>query len=198
MTAITLPTSPRPSAAAPSLRSFGVDLTPPLGGPVQRASRLGSRFVVDVTYPIMTKAQFDPLLAALMNAEAQGLPVVLELPQDTAPSGLGSPLVNGASQTGTTLNADAFTNSVAIPVGAFFSFTAGGRNNLHMIRAAVSANGSGVAALPIAPMLRASPADNAALNFATPKVEGFVEGEIKWSVDTAKRYSLSFSVAEAA
>lgn len=194
---VTLPTTVRPSHAKLYLRRAGRDLTPANLGPVQRLARLGTRFAADLVYPPMTKVQAEALIGALVDVDTQGTTLVVELPMGPLAASLGTPLVNGASQSGSTLNADGFTASVAIPVGTPFSVVASSRNWLHMTRQAISANGSGVAALPIGPMLRASPADNAALTFAAPKLEGFIDGnELPWDVDTAMLYGLAFTVFE--
>lgn len=193
---IVLPTTVAPSSATPRLRRFGGDLTPPLGGSVQRISRLGTRYAVDLTFPPLTKTQFDDLYGALLQADTEQTTVVAEFPQGDA-GGVGAPLVNGAAQTGTTLNADGLTAGVTLPRGTMFSFAAGGRYYLHTIRTAIVASGGGIAALPIGPMLRASPADNAALDFVTPKIEGFVDGdEIAWALDAANLYTLAFRIFE--
>ncbi|MFN3584832.1 hypothetical protein [Phenylobacterium sp.] len=194
--AIVLPASPAPARAKPRLVQFGLDLKPPTGAEAQRALRLGTRYAVELAYPPMTKAQFDDLFGALLDAATQETTVVAEYPQG-AGGGVGAPLVNGGGQTGSTLNADGLTAGVAIPRGRFFSFQAGGRHYLHATRQAVTASGGGAAALPIGPMLRASPADNAALEFVAPKIEGFVGiDEIAWDHDEAGIYRIAFTITE--
>ncbi len=78
-----------------------------------------------------------------------------------------------------------------------FSVTVSGRNYLYFTTDLVTANGSGQATLPIAPMLRASPADNAALAFATPKIEGFLSGTTEeWDLDVLTTVGISFTLTE--
>ena len=60
--------------------------------------------------------------------------------------------------------------------GQFFSILAGGRHYLHMATAITVANASGLASVPIFPMLRVSPADNAACHFAKPMIQGSLAG----------------------
>ncbi len=195
MAAITLPSAPAARAGMPELLRFGGDLKPPLGGPVQRIVRLGTRFALTLDYPPMLKASFDALMAALIRADTEGTTVLTDFVQQPSTLTFGTPLVNGASQVGATLAADGFTSGLAIPAGTLFSFTASGRNYLHMVHTAVTATG-GAATLAIGPMLRASPADNAALQFAAPKIEGFVEA-IRWRHAEDKTYALSVTIAEA-
>jgi hypothetical protein len=118
-------------------------------------------------------------------------------PKSPSPGSIGAPLVNGGGQAGATLVADGFVPGVALQAFSFFSFTAGGRNYLHALTGAVTVNGSGQASLPIGPMLRASPADNAALNFATPQIEGFIDGQsIPWDLDLLVTVGTSFTLFE--
>lgn len=195
--AVTLPTTVRPRHGTPALRRAGGDLIPNGLGPVQRLTKLGARFAVRFDYPPLQKAAAEELIGALLDADTQNTTLIVALTMGPLAADLGAPLVNGAGQAGATLNADGFTASVAIPRGTPFSFSAGGRHFLHMTRQAIGADGSGGAALPIGPMLRASPADNAVLDFAEPKIEGLVEGnEIPWEVDVAMLVGLSFTVFE--
>ena len=98
----------------------------------------------------------------------------------------GTPLVNGASQTGSSLITDAWTAGYVIPKGKWVSVSVSSLLYLYQTTAAVTANGSGQATLSLRPLLRASPADNAALNINPAKIEGFVtlpDGAMSISVD---------------
>ena len=58
-------------------------------------------------------------------------------------------------------------------------------------------NSSGQSTMNIAPMLRASPADNAAVNFNTPVIEGFLDDSVNtWSWERMAWSAFSLSVAE--
>lgn len=83
----------------------------------------------------------------------------------------GTPLVNGASQTGNTLAIDGAPNSATnyLKRGDTFQVTCAGVARLHEVIADASSNGSGQLTLDIWPKLRASPADNAAIVFTNPK-----------------------------
>lgn len=194
--AVTLPTSPAPRAATPKLRRAGTFLRPANGGPIQRIGRLGSRYAVDFVFPPMTKAQAGPFIAALLETDTDNETLVARLPQPSGASA-GSPQVNGAGQGGSSLTADGFTAGITLAAGTAFSFQAGGRHYLHLLKADAVVNGSGQATLAISPMMRVSPGDNAALEFANPVLEGFVEGEeMPWDVDTAGHYHIAFTLYE--
>jgi len=192
--AITLPPLPRPWRASPTLVDFGADLTPPLGGPIQRVTRLGSRFKLTLDpadYGLITKTYASNLLAALLKARATGQTVILPFPQmgasranDVAPANALTPLVDGAGQSGTVLNVRGLAVGAQLLAGQFGSVTVSGRSYLYVLTDSVTANALGKAALNIAPMLRASPADGAAMSFASPQIEGWLSGmEQSWSVE---------------
>lgn len=196
--AVTLPTTILPVSAEASLMRFGIDLVPPLGGVTQRVSRIGSRFRVALAYPPMVRADAEEFLAALLSADTSGASVIATFPQAAQVDPVGTPLVNGGSQAGTSLICDGFLAGALIPAGTMFSFTKSSRIYLHMVTTAATASGAGAATLAIAPMLRVSPADNAALSFASPQIEGLIEGEsVGWSVNSAGHYQIGFSLAEA-
>ena len=112
---------------------------------------------------------------------------ILQLPEPGITIGTpGTPLVNGGSQTGTSLITDAWGASYAIPKGKFIGVTVSGLRYLYQTTTAVTASGAGAATLVLRPMLRASPADNAALIINPATVEGFVslsDGSMNISVN---------------
>lgn len=194
--AITFPTNPGPADAVASLVRYGRETQPPAGGVVQMINRLGSRYRLEVSLPPMSYATARAVLAARLKSANEGQTVVVTWPQETQAS-LGAPLINGAGQLGSVLVCDGFTPGAVIPALAFFSFSAGGRIYLHSTVGQVTANGSGQASIPIAPMLRASPADNAALNFTAPQIEGFLGGgDVDWSLNVLKHVGVRFVITE--
>lgn len=110
----------------------------------------------------------------------------------------GTPLVNGASQTGSTLAVDGLTPSViAFRAGDFFSLGSGASTRLYRVIANATANGSGQASLSIVPPLRSSPADNAPLEVIAPKVLLRLNGPVPTSIASALIHRFSFSAVEA-
>jgi hypothetical protein len=195
MTVIALPSSPEPNGVSAKLLNFG-RATQPLGGDIQYVSRLGSRYVLQVSLPPMDFETARAWLAARLRAATEGATVTLSWPQPTQ-SSLGTPLVNGASQLGSSLIADGFTASIAIPQLAYFSFEKDSHTYLHAVTSSGSASGGGAATMNIAPMLRVSPADNAALNFTTPTIEGFMDtGDVEWTMDVLMHIGVSFTITE--
>lgn len=191
---ITLPSSPRPASVGVALQTWGRPTTPIAGSRRRFLERLGARFRLSVQMPPMEYEVAREWMAARLKATTTGDTVVLEWPQP-AQATLGTPLVNGSSQLGSSLIVDGFTPSVAIPASAFFSFQEDGHHYLYATAAAGTASGGGAATLSIGPMLRVSPDDNAPLNFTAPKIEGFMDmGDIEWSMDVLMHVGLNFTI----
>lgn len=193
---LSLPTEVR---ATPQLMDFGVMLDPPLGGPSQRVGRLGNRWAVEFSeMDTLTGDCARTLLAQLVKARTQGERVITSWPQEAYDVSIGTPLVNGGSQAGSSLIVDGLRAGCTIPAGLFFSVTVSGRSYLYLLTDAVTANGSGQATLSIGPLLRASPADNAPLNFSNPQVEGFPAGDnLQWVLESRRYYDFELTIQEA-
>lgn len=82
-----------------------------------------------------------------------------------APNGAGggTPLVNGAGQTGDSINIDGASNNITNWAVAGDAFTFAGDLAVYRARANADSNGVGQVVLPITPNLRVSPADGAAV-----------------------------------
>lgn len=200
MTSVTLPAIPKPFSCNPRMLDFGTDMTPPLGGATQRTTRLGSRWALDVTYQAMGMPYAEAFIAARIKARANGYTLKLGWPQPAvgATAAGASAAVNGGGQAGLTLNAK-LLGTGTIPAGAFFSFVGpSGRNYLHQVTDATVITAH-VAALPIGPMLRETPADGAALAFVTPIIEGYIPGQTEdWQLDRMVWSTFKFTLQEAA
>ena len=194
---VSLPSLPDLAQVSARLVDFQSVLTPILGGPVQTIQRLGARFAVDVMLPPLEPVDAATFLAARMKARAENDTLTLAWPQAEVWSVIGgSPVVNGASQAGARLNISGLSAGQTLPAGRFFSFSSGGCNYLHMTTLAVTANGSGQVQLHVAPLLRAAPANAAALNFSAPIVEGLLTGPVEWSLERLRWTSTSFTLSE--
>lgn len=189
MTAITLPVSPGPDDVDFELIGYGLQLKPVAGGPEKRTALPGDRFRVSFNSGAFVDDCRTDLQGAVVAAQTAGETVQITWPQDGV-TGIGTPLIAGADQLGSVLACDGFTPSVTVKRGWVFSVTYNGRPNIHMVTADTTANGSGViAALPIGPMLRGSPADNAAMNFATPTLQGYLDGPGRKWTETGKLWA---------
>jgi len=194
---VLLPEVPMLADVSGRLVDFGATLAPPLGGASQQIARLGDRYAYDITLPSLSDSCARNWIGARLRAKARAETLVLLVPR-VKKSGLpAGALVQGGSQLGTTLDTDGLGAGTFIPAFTPFSFQSGGRHYLHMTTDDATANGGGAASLSISPMLRVSPADNLALDFLTPKMEGFLEGTtVAWDLRRLKRYGTSFTLVE--
>ena len=191
---VALPAVPLMAEVTPQLVSFGSDLTPATGGPVTRMRRFGSRYSVQVALPTLDALCGGAWIAALLQAEAEGDTLRLTWPQ--ADLGLSPTLAvnaNGGGQAGATLAVTAL--NAPVPPGAFFSFLgADGHEYLHSVTQAAAA---GAITLSIAPMLRQPPPPSAALNFATPTIEGFADDNSRsWKHQRRRWTALTLKITE--
>ncbi|WP_309091707.1 hypothetical protein [Phenylobacterium sp.] len=195
--AILLPTTDVPVAITPRLVSRRRDLEPTFGGPTSRVRRLGSKWAFDIELPPL---YYDPAMAwvaALTSAEADT--VILPIPQPEFDVGApGAPLVNGAGQLGSFLSLDGFTPEYVARAGQWFNLVGTtGQKYLYQVATETVASGGATAAMPINPMIRRSPADNSAVEFVSPVIEGFLSGrETSWTVDRGMFVGLSFTITE--
>lgn len=195
---VTLPALPKGAKINARLIRFGSDLTPTLGGPVQRVSRLGSRFALDVELPPLLAADARAWVAARLKAEAENATVRLTWPQ-VAPvvPPFGTVQVDGAGQTGARLAVKGMVPGGGCALGLFFSFADATRHYLHATTENAVASGAGTALYSVAPLLRASPGNNVALNFTAPTIEGLLDGaSIDWTIEQLRVSGASFTLTE--
>jgi hypothetical protein len=110
----------------------------------------------------------------------------------------GTPLVQGASQTGSSLVTDGWPVSATVmQTGDFFSIGTGDAMRLHQIAADAVSDASGIATLTFHPALRATPDDDAALNVTSPGVVLRLTGPAPAQIGLADFYQFTLSAREA-
>lgn len=181
--AIELPTRPGIRNANPGLLDWGGRLVPILGGPVQNIRRLGTRLSLEFELPpVRNEPHGREWIAKLLQAKLEG--AMARWVQDGFSAGApGAIVVDGGSQTGTTLQVKGGTRGYAVRYGQFFSLVHDGRRYLHMVTTPTRLDANGKAELGILPMLRVIPDDGDACEFAVPKIQGSLIGdERRWKV----------------
>jgi hypothetical protein len=143
------------------LRANTMVFESPLNGAVQTTELPGARWVCEITYDTLSKPDRLLMQAFLSKLRGRAGRVFLWDMSHYKPQGVasGSPLVNGASQTGASLITDDYV---------------GVNNELKRIVADSNSNGSGQSTLTFEPPLRSSPADNAAITTDKPKFTGML------------------------
>lgn len=173
-----------------------LDHTPGGGGETQRINRLGDRFQVETTFK--ARGEQGVALLALLNS-SRGSKVRLPIPQEID---IGSPgtsvLVDGAN-TGTALDLKGLPNGYVLKAGQFITVVKSGKRYLHQIVEESTANGSGLAATTIVPMLRTPLVGDEVVEVSEPSIEGYLtarEGE--WVANGwLKSIALTVGVKEA-
>lgn len=114
--------------------------------------------------------------------------------QLTAP---GTPLVNGAGQSGNTLATDGWPASTTVlRMGDAFQLGSGATTRLHRLTANATSNGAGQCTLNFVPRLRVSPLDNAALVVAQPAVHLRLIETVPSMIERAALYRFSLKARE--
>jgi hypothetical protein len=194
---IELPERPSPNGASPSLIDFGMILRPATGAAAGRIDRKGSRYRVGVSYPPMKVEVADVFVARLLRAKSEGLRIPYPLLRSQGSP--GSPVVDGAGQSGTTLNLRGLNPGYAIKEGFWLSIVdASGQHYLHNVHTPVMVGAGGTATIGITPELRVPFADGATVNLAVPMIEGFVVGnEWGWAIPVNRLIAIEFEMEEA-
>lgn len=110
------------------------------------------------------------------------------------PQALGTPLVNGANQTGNSLVTDGW-GANGLRAGDFIQLGTAGTTRMYQVTADV-APVAGATTLPIVPRLRTSPADNEALNVVNPGVLLRLTSPVPTVIGLADIYKFSITARE--
>jgi len=119
------------------------------------------RWILRGTYSSLTRQQFMPVYAFLMDQEGQYGSFNFVAPDLATPqgSGNGTPLVDLASQVGKSINTKGWANNeTVLKAGDILRFA--GHSKVYMMTADATSDGTGLATLAISPALQESPADN--------------------------------------
>ncbi len=184
--AVVIPPHPAMSTNI-QLTSSSVDQKSILGGPTQRVARLGDKWSYTVDLRPMHAWQSRPLIVRLLQGLSDRVlcPVMvsgIDLRGQTdlnAVSGAGRSIVVTGSTTGKS-------------EGQFFSLVKDGVRYLHMV---VSAADN---ALTFMPALKVQITGGEILEFAEPKIEGFLSGnEQGWTTGMVGNVGMTFRIEEA-
>ena len=164
----------------------------------------GEWWEAEVTLPPMRHAYAREWLAKLVSMRGVFGQMYLgdwdaRTARGTAGSSAGTPLVNGASQTGNTLIIDGATASQTgyLKAGDYIQLGTGITQRLHMVIDDANSDGSGNVTLNIEPALRSSPADNLGIVVANTKgVFRLASNETNWEANAVSTYGLTFAVKE--
>jgi hypothetical protein len=133
----------------------------------------GEAWEISFVMNLLNREQAETYNSFLLRLAGRVGTFTMTIPGSEEPRGVatGTPLVNGASQTGRDLNIDGVTASTTgiYKAGDFIQLGTGSSTKLHKILKDVDSNGSGEATLELAPKIITAPADNASIVTSNPK-----------------------------
>jgi hypothetical protein len=161
----------------------------------------GQFWEADITLPPMKRADMEYWISFLLKLNGPFGTFLLGDPNGGTPRGIatGTPLVNGASQTGYELITDGWTVSQTgiLKAGDYIQLGTGATSRLYKVLDDVNSDGSGNATLTLWPDLRSSPADNAAITVSNAKTTfRLASAQTSWDIDEATIYGLTFGARE--
>lgn len=157
------------------------------------------RYTATIQYPPQTPQQFGRIDAFLTQRRnlCDTFKVSLPIRQLDYAANIGTPLINGGSQSGYSIVTDGWMtgfNPAAIPAGAFFKIE--GSEKIYCLGADVSVDYAGSATLKLAQKLQFTPADNARIFFINPEMECNLISVHKFDVSPPELYSYEIDVEE--
>ena len=174
----------------------------PFTGQQQVYKHQGQWWEAEVSLPPMKRADAEQVVAFLLKMNGQYGTFLLGDKANPATRGVGTgtPLVNGASQTGDELITDGWTADTTgiLKAGDWIQLGSGSSTRLYKVLDDVDSDGSGNATINIFPNLRSSPADNAAI--AVGNTQGLwrlASNETEYSIDNMSVYGMTFACVEA-
>jgi len=162
----------------------------------------GEWWEAEVTLPPMKRATAEQVSAFLLKMKGRYGTFLLGDPANTSPRGVGTgtPLVNGAGQTGSSLVTDGWTVSTTgiLKAGDWIQLGTASSTTLHKVLDDVNSDGSGNATLELFPRIRTSPDDDAAITVSSPKgIWRLASNQMEYSIDEASVYGITFACIEA-
>ncbi len=171
-----------------TLKSSATQHNPTLGGPSQRIARMGDRWSYKVDVAPMRTRQAGPFVTALLAGLSEK--VLIEVRQTGVDlTAYSSGTVTGAASGRTLVHSGGGPTKF---VGQFFSVVKNGVRYLHQITAVAGST------LTFLPMLKVGLTGGETLEFGSPKLEGFIDGNSQsWTVGRVANLGTSFVVVEA-
>ena len=165
----------------------------------------GERWRASISLPPMKRVDAENWIAFLLTLRGQYGTVLLGDPNGTAPRGsaattAGTPVVNGASQTGEDLNIDGLPTSVTgyLLAGDYIQLGSGPSSSLYKVLTQVNTNASGQATLTIWPSLTTAPADGDTITLNNTKsVFRLSSNTASWEINNISSYGITFDCVEA-
>ena len=165
----------------------------------------GQRWEAEVTLPPLKRADAEEWVGFLMSLNGSKGTFLLNdpiggTPRGSASSAPGTPVVNGADQTGDSLTIDGCPASATgyLKRGDYIQLGGGSTATLHKVLTDVDTDGSGQATIDIWPYIRNAPADDATVVVSNAKgLFRLATNQTDWSINEAALYGITFAAFEA-
>lgn len=169
----------------------------PMSGAVQTVSRKGSFWRTTMTFANLTGSERAELQAFIAKMDGQTHRMRLEdygRVRNGAATSPQSVLVNGAGQTGSSIDLDGASASVTnfFKAGDYLSFN----NELHMVTADASSNASGQLTVSIAPPIRKPTDNDDAVQIFAPFGVFMMINTPRWTTQSKYVSSITIEAAE--
>lgn len=162
----------------------------------------GQYWEAEISLPPMKRSEAEYWISFLLKLNGSYGTFLLGDPNGATARGVatGTPLVNGANQTGNELVTDGWTTSTTgiLKAGDYIQLGTGASAKLHKVLDDVDSDSSGNATITIWPDLRSAPSDNAAIVVSGAKgVFRLSTNQSDWDVNEASIYGMTFPAKEA-
>lgn len=162
----------------------------------------GQFWEAEISLPPMKRSDAEYWISFLLKLNGSYGTFLLGDPNGATARGVatGTPLVNGASQTGSELITDGWTPDTTgiLKAGDYIQLGSGSSAKLHKVLDDVNSDSSGNATLTLWPDLRSAPADNAAIVVSGAKgLFRLSTNQQDWDVNEASIYGMTFPAREA-
>lgn len=183
-----------------SLASNTASHTSPYDKTTQTLELPGARWLVSLMFDSMREDEAREMAAFAVKLRGEAGRFYLYDMSHPNPRGnpQGSPVVDGAGQTGDTINIRGWTASATglLKPGDYIGFN----DELHMVTAQVDADGTGDSAnVPIEPPIRTAPADGATITTDKPKAVFRLidDGQARWTAKNQRFNRMTLTAIEA-
>lgn len=200
---LNLPSSYKSSMVVSRLVFVNSETTSPFTLESQLYKWAGERWEFDVTIPPTNDRDVaEDFIAFAMQLQGKYGTFLLGDPANPNPRGSwgGTPVVNGASQTGNTLEIDGATPLTVNygRTGDWVQVGTGLSARLYKLTANCNSDSAGRVTLPVSPAVRSGTADGAAITVVNARgLFRMQEDTVSWSFDTDKMFRYSFKAVEA-
>jgi hypothetical protein len=186
-----------------TLRQNGVvgESVSPFSAEQQIYVHQGQWWSAEIQLPKLARDDAEDFAGWLFSLRGKEGSFLMGDPSAATPRGSagGTPLVDGAGQTGLTLAVKGGPLSTTnwLKAGDYIQLGTGSSSRLHKVLVAASTDGAGKATLDIWPRLRSSPADGAAIVVSAAKgLWMLASNASEYEIEPAMQYGFSFACRE--